>query len=692
MLLKKLTLSIILLIISAVALQAKPFDPFQARKAAIAFYFERAAQYHQIQYKDVAILNENLVSHQGTALYYIFNISRGGWVLLSADDRLIPVIGYGFNGTFDPEQNGCCLKWWMKQIEKQIIEVTTNNLGPVEGAVERWSYLLSRDESNVNVSKEKDVEPLLLSTWDQGKYYNALCPVATGGPDGRALVGCVATSMSQVMFYYRWPVQGLGTHDGINLANYYYRWNEMLNALSNYNQGVAELCFHAGWTVDMSYGATGSGAQTSDVPGALESHFRYSTDCNYASKFAYTTTNWNNLLKGNLDAGHPLVYSGTDPDEGGHAWNCDGYQGTDYFHMNWGWSGYGNGYFYLNNLSVAGNVFSDWQGCVYNIYPPASSYPPGCTGSSTITYSFGTFEDGSGPENYENNSSCQWLIEPAENIAKLIISVNAINTESTNDVITIYDGDNTSAPVLATWSGTTIPTAVQSTGDKALVVFTTNGSTTGTGWQLEYKSTYPVYCSGITNLTAPSGTITDGSGTEDYSYNHTCRWYIKPPDVASITIDFTEFNVASDDWVNVYDGNTAALLNNYYGSSLPAQQTYNINNVLVYFKSNSVTNAGGWTLNYNSIPLGLDENGMPGFSVFPNPASSAVHFRITGEAGEHYTLGLYTIDGRQADFRDLGELPGVFDGELDVSLLSQGVYILRLSSGRGDVNTKLLID
>jgi hypothetical protein len=689
---KRLTLLLVIVMACSFSLSAKSIDVNNARNAATAFYYEQASQRNDITYKDLTILNESVTYSDNVAVYYIFNFSRGGWVLMAADDRIIPVIGYSFEGIYDPGKVTCCLNWWMTQVEKEIAEVITEDGAAIEGAAQKWDYLLSRNASNVHTQKAKDIAPLTLATWDQGKYYNALCPLATGGPDGRALVGCVATSMAQVMFYYRFPAQGLGTHGGINLASYYYRWNEMLNALGNYNQGVAEICYHAGVTVNMSYGATGSGANSTDIPSALENHFRYSSDCNYAQKFAYTTTNWNNLLKGNLDAGHPMIYSGTDPDNGGHAWVCDGYQGTDYFHMNWGWSGYGNGYFYLNNLSVAGNNFSDWQGLVYNIYPPTGSYPTYCTGTTNVNYSIGTIEDGSGPNNYQNNSSCQWLIDPTEIVARITISVNAINTESANDVITIYDGDNTGAPVLATWSGTTIPSSVSTTGDKALVVFTTNGSTTASGWQLEYRSTYPVYCSGITTLTTPSGSIDDGSGANPYSYNQTCRWYIQPANVSSITLSFSEFNVASDDWVNIYNGDNADLLDSYYGTSIPAQATYPIDNVLIYFKTNSTSNGNGWALTYSSTPLGQQENGLPGVGIWPNPAKDKLYLGVMESAAGAYELQIYTIDGRLVQTQTIRHNESSFTEEIDISGLRQGAYIVRVRTDQGSMNSKLLVD
>jgi hypothetical protein len=668
-------------------------DPASALKVATGFYFERINQHQQVSYKAITVLNEKAEMIDGVTMLYVFNFQNGGWALVSADDRVIPVIAYSFEGTYNEENNTCCQHWWMDNMKKQIKWVIDENAAADLGVAEQWNHYLNSNESGLNICKAKDVTPLTLSTWDQGKFYNALCPLATGGPDGRAYVGCVATSMAQIMFYYRWPIQGLGSHGGVTFSNYYYRWNEMLNSLGNYNQGVAEICYHAGVAVNMNYSATGSAASSSDIPGALQNHFRYSSDCEFLLQLGYSTSTWNSMIRTNLDNKHPLIYSGSDASAGGHAWVCDGYQGTDYFHMNWGWSGNANGYYYLNNLSAGGYNFSDWQGAVFDIYPVTTSYPTYCTGTTNVNYIAGTIEDGSGPNNYQSNSNCTWLIAPADNIAGIKITWNAFNTEATNDKVMIYDGDNTGAPVLATFSGSSLPSLIQTTGDKALVVFTSNGSNNSNGWQLEYHSVYPIYCSGITTLTDPSGSITDGSGTNDYSYNQICRWHVQPVNVQSITISFSDFNVASDDWLKIYDENAGTELASYYGTSIPSQATYNTDKILVYFKTNNANNAPGWSLNYSSVPLGLEENPSVGkLSVYPNPASGKVFINVVPENKQDLIMRVYTIDGRVIYEKQYKDIDYTFTEEMDLSGFSKGIYILNISSKNGDINTKLVVE
>jgi hypothetical protein len=112
----------------------------------------------------------------------------------------------------------------------------------------------------------------------------------------------------------------------------------------------------------------------------------------------------------------PLYYAGWSvPNINGHAFVCDGYQNGDYFHFNFGWSGSDNGYYYLDNLTPGGNNFNLAQELIINIYPDTVNYtyPPYCSGSTSLTYKQGSFTDGSGPaRDYLQGTDCSWLINP----------------------------------------------------------------------------------------------------------------------------------------------------------------------------------------------------------------------------------------------------------------------------------------
>jgi len=683
------TLSLIL----AFSLQAKKVEIQTAQQVGISYYYEHAGQFINLDFKDLVVTDVFTESEGTVPLYYIFNLSPKGFVIVSADDNIVPVIGYSYESNLDPAKMPVNLSCFMSEVRQEIKTALAENIKADENISNLWAYYSTAE--NLSVKKSKAVAPLLPSNWNQDKYYNLFCPIAEGGPDGRAYAGCVATAMSQVMYYYRYPLTGQGTHGGINFGTTTYEWENMLDELSNYNEPVAKLMYHCGKAVDMSYAADGSGAQTYDSPDALVDYFKYDGACTYSNKSGYTASAWTNLLKANIDAKHPMIYSGSeDYWSGGHAWNCDGYDASDNFHMNWGWGGYANGYYAASNLVAGGSTFNSNQAVVRNIYPPAASYPYNCAGTKSITGITGTVEDGSGPSDYTNNKDCLWLIAPTEAVSKITLSFINFATEATNDVVTVYDGNSTSAPVLGTYSGNTLPANVSSSGPQMLVRFQTNGNTTNTGWRATYRSNFPVYCSGISTLTASSGTIADGSGADNYTYSHLCRWSIAPSNAASITLDFTAFHLADNDFLKIIDQNTTTVMNEYTGTTVPAIKTYNVSKVLVMFKSDAYLNSEGFSLNYtSSTQLGLEENGkLSRMNIFPNPAKNLLNVQFTLVEPENLHVELCSMTGLVVYKEEQNNFNGNYHTAINTSGLSQGVYLLRIIGDTQSVCKKVIIE
>jgi hypothetical protein len=183
------------------------------------------------------------------------------------------------------------------------------------------------------------------------------------------------------MKYWAHPAQGEGSHSythpdyGYQYANFgatTYNWASMPN--SSGESDIAELLYHLGVSVEMDYSPDGSGAYTSDCVYALENYFDYNTAASYIQKSYYSNITWENMMRGQLDDGQPMTYRGSGT--GGHAFVLDGYQGSNYFHFNWGWSGYYNGYFYLNDLTPGSYSFTSSQAAIINVYPNAVNTAP----------------------------------------------------------------------------------------------------------------------------------------------------------------------------------------------------------------------------------------------------------------------------------------------------------------------------
>ncbi|HIA07157.1 MAG TPA: T9SS type A sorting domain-containing protein, partial [Flavobacteriales bacterium] len=251
------------------------------------------------------------------------------------------------------------------------------------------------------------------------------------------------------------------------------------------------------------------------------------------------------------------------------------------------------------------NSFADagWAATYTSTVSSGGSY---CSGTTNLTASMGFFDDGSGINDYGDYADCKWLIQPS-GAATISLNFNSFDTQTGIDLVTVYDGSTTSAPVLGTYSGASVPGMLTSTGGAMLVHFTSDGSTTAAGWDATYTSTSTTnYCSGTSFLTSPSGAIDDGSGGNNYSSNANCRWLIQPAGAGTITLTFNYFDTETGaDSVIVYDGATASspVLGSYSGSSLPPALSSSGGAMLVHFLSDGSVEFTGWSANYTSTVI-----------------------------------------------------------------------------------------
>lgn len=358
----------------AVAVIANPVDKKTAEQVAVNYY----AHYAPASITDYSVNGILENATDGMTTIYTFTFKSGGFVLVAADDASIPVLGYSHSGVIDAEVYNPAAQAWIENYGREIAALSASR---TDNSATRplWDNIL-----NKNMEREiMDVNPLVTTTWDQGCYYNAQCPVEAGagfGSCGRAWTGCVATTMSVLMKYHSWPASGVGSHSymhptyGMQSANFgaaTYNYAAMPNNVTTANAAVATLMYHAGVSVNMQYGASGSGAYSEDVPFALVNYFKFASTTELKAKTNYPVmADWYTLLRTELDAARPVYYAGSSTASGGHAWICDGYRMSDNkFHFNWGWSGSYNGYFAIGSLNPGGNNFNDDNRAIVGIQP-----------------------------------------------------------------------------------------------------------------------------------------------------------------------------------------------------------------------------------------------------------------------------------------------------------------------------------
>ncbi|MCD4773639.1 MAG: C10 family peptidase, partial [Bacteroidales bacterium] len=668
---------------------AKKVDPTTAKTIAINFYYERVNQYHDTEIDEIIIKNSFNEYFETTQVFYIFNFEPRGFVIVSANDAVVPIPAYSFDGTIEKNNQPDNYKAWVNQYSQQIKYAFDNNLQADETISFEWDRLSTSIINELKLfSKEKDIEPLLTTTWNQGTYYNEMCPADPAGPGGHCYAGCVPTAMGQVVNYFRFPLQGSGSYSyqcppygtlSADFENTNYLWNNMPLALSSSNLATAELLYHLGVSCDLVYGPNGSGMYNHKAAYSLRTFFNYSPETEYVYRDS-TSINWDSLLVAHLNQKIPMYYAGWSvPNVNGHAFVCDGYQGSNFFHFNWGWGGSYDGYFYTDNLSPGGSNFNLAQEVIINCFPDTVNfqYPYYCTGNDTLISTSGTIDDGSGPVyNYLNNTDCSWLIAPNDSVENITIDFLKFDTE-TNDILTVYDGENISSPVLGSFSGSSIPESITSSGDKIFITFISNENTNTEGWLLSYESQIPVYCHGMTQLTNPEGTFSDGSGPRDYHNSSICMWQIIPDNPDEIILFFDEFETETDnDIFNVYDGTT--LIAELSGNELPNPISAFSGSMFITFTSNTSITAPGWKVHYITSYVGIEkQNKKTDINIFPNPVNKELTIILDNKKSQLLTLEVISINGTIKNKYQLGAFEGKLTKKINISS-PPGVYILKI--------------
>lgn len=370
--------SITLLLLFVGLLSAKPVSMEKAELAAKNWFAKTGKD-------QKSIANTRAATQNSMNAYYAVNFTGGGFVLVSGDDKVLPILAYSDNGIMPEKIENCALENWLKMYADQIVKASKDDRLLSNG--EAWEEVLS---GSLKANPSPVVSPLLTTHWNQdycyqnGQWWNAQCPADPNGPGGHVLVGCSAVSMAQIMKYYSWPPTGTNSNtysppgysqQSVNYAQQSYNWNAMPN--DEVSNEIAKLLYHCGVALNMQYGPNWSAA----APALLElsQYFRYceNTMAN-VGKYNYTEQQWYDLLKTELNNNRPPIYSGCNSTgANGHIFNLDGYDNNNMFHINWGWGGYADGYFTLDNLIPDPQYypeydFSYYQGAIIGIVPNTS--------------------------------------------------------------------------------------------------------------------------------------------------------------------------------------------------------------------------------------------------------------------------------------------------------------------------------
>lgn len=388
---KKLIL-LMLTFVMAMTVMADNVTPEQAQALASKFLQTREATGSRVRRAPGTAAQQLTMVPMMKGLY-VFNVSDdGGFIIVSGDDRTRSILGYSDSGNIDASSMPDNMRAWLQGYADEIAWLEQN------AATITYAPAKAKAISRVGSHSTAAISPLVSTKWNQGTPYNNLCPNYSTG--NRAVTGCVATAMAQVMKYHNWPAKPTKTIPGYTTASYglslssltanvTFDWTNMTNTYTSSATGttataVATLMKYCGWSVQMDYGPS-SGANSNMVATALKEYFDYnSTTTQWVSRSFYTSAKWADLIYHELANNRPVVYGGQSSG-GGHEFVCDGYKyenGTDFFHINWGWGGMSDNYFVLSALDpdqqgIGGSSSTDGfhygQDAVIGIQPSTST-------------------------------------------------------------------------------------------------------------------------------------------------------------------------------------------------------------------------------------------------------------------------------------------------------------------------------
>lgn len=345
----------------------------QARRVAVAFF--QSAPLTRVSESDLRLVRDSessLTRSSGAApAYYVFdNVSGGGFVIVAGDDVASPVLGYSFTEEFPEGTLPPNVQDWLDGLREEINAARRDGVLPEEAVTRAWQDTRSGEA----------VVDLETARWDQGAPYNKLCPLYR---TAQTYTGCTATALAIIMRYHQWPERGVGTLPAyVTTTNHLtipaqklghaYDWDNMpLDYGRSYTQAqaqaVATLMRDCGYMLESDYGTDDNGGTGAYVDAVLRvaEYMDYDKSIRCVMRDSYSSSEWYELMQDELDSSRPILYTGSS-EEAGHAFVLDGYTTNNYYSVNWGWSGYYNGYFLLSALDPEGQGAGGGSGSYNN--------------------------------------------------------------------------------------------------------------------------------------------------------------------------------------------------------------------------------------------------------------------------------------------------------------------------------------
>ena len=413
-------------------LWASPTTVREAKMAVTGWLKDNPLPFNTTPERQVSKI-ETFTDGSGEPVYHIVYLDPSGFVIVSANDLIEPIIGFADDGTYDPSVESPLGALVTQDLNGRILDIrnTPDSTALIEQlksnqTQQKWSYFINlASESNENLMlasaspicddyiSDIRVAPLVHSKWGQSFYYdrnnqqhacfNYYTPQLVD--DQVTFIddqienypsGCIATAMAQLMRYHMHPNYAIEPKEfsisvdwliakrrllrGHGLGGKY-NWSDMVNIADHdttdeQRQAIGAICHDAGVAVSTQYTANGSGAFMREAMIALVDTFAYNQAIWGANEGKnIDSQSFIEIINPNLDANSPVILGIQDSYDTnkGHAAICDGYgynSSTLYHHLNIGWYGIDDCWYNLPNIAcLNAGTFDIISECIYNIFP-----------------------------------------------------------------------------------------------------------------------------------------------------------------------------------------------------------------------------------------------------------------------------------------------------------------------------------
>ena len=228
----------------------------------------------------------------GEVIYYVVPLDPEGFVVTSPDSDLEPIISFSAAGSFEPGPQNPLYVLLQRDLPERLAQVrgaAGANALAMSPAQAKWTRLAqdgtpATQESGLSSVDDLRVAPFVQSRWDQSSIwngsgwvacYNYYTPPYASGASGNYVCGCNNTAWAQIMRYYNYPTQSVGTAtfsisvDGVSTnrqlrggdgAGGPYAWNQMVyvpgaSATEQQRQAIGTLTADIGVAAGTSYAA-----------------------------------------------------------------------------------------------------------------------------------------------------------------------------------------------------------------------------------------------------------------------------------------------------------------------------------------------------------------------------------------------------------------------------------------------------